>query len=150
MGPHPNPKEGGREVFHWYEMSDAVQAETYEIDGVQVSNFVLPLYFTGSDEFEGRNDFLGRGKKGRILRSFGINPGGYVGFYDPKIQDMDTFTIRGDRVAERRMKIKKRAKGARRAIRYQRFIKEKTDIRLAKQELWALKARKHQKRSKEN
>jgi hypothetical protein len=24
MGPHPNPKEGSREVFHWYEMSDAV------------------------------------------------------------------------------------------------------------------------------
>ena len=40
MGPHPNPREGGREVFHWYEMSDAVQAETYEIDGIHVSNFV--------------------------------------------------------------------------------------------------------------
>jgi hypothetical protein len=77
------------------------------------------------------------------LRSFGINPGGYVGSYDPKIQDMDKFTIRGDRVAERRMKIKKRAKGARRAIRYQHFIKEKTDIRLTKQESGVLKTRKH-------
>jgi len=139
MGPHPNPNERERQVFHWYEMSDAVQAESYEIDGVQVSNFVLPLYFTGGDEFEGRNDFLGRGKKGHTLRSFGINPGGYVGFYDPKIQEMDTFTIRGDKVAERRMKIKKKAEGARRAIRYQRYIGEKSNIRLAKQELWALK-----------
>src|SRR5215471_1139713 len=47
MGPHP--KHPGRDVFHWYEMCDAVQDESYEIDGVQVSNFVLPLYFTGGD-----------------------------------------------------------------------------------------------------
>jgi len=41
-GPHPeDPK---KEVFHWYEMCDAVQDETYKIDGVEVSNFVLPLY----------------------------------------------------------------------------------------------------------
>ena len=38
MGPHPaDPK---KTVFHWYEMSDAVQDETYEIDQVKVSNFV--------------------------------------------------------------------------------------------------------------
>jgi len=49
-GPHPaNPKQ---DVFHWYEMCDAVQAESYEIDGVGVSNFVLPLYFTGSEGSE--------------------------------------------------------------------------------------------------
>ena len=41
-------------------MCDAVQAETYEIDEVDVSNFVLPLYFTGGDELGGRNDFLSR------------------------------------------------------------------------------------------
>jgi hypothetical protein len=35
MGPHP---EQDREVFYWYEMCDLVQAEIYEIDGVQVSN----------------------------------------------------------------------------------------------------------------
>lgn len=40
MGPHPAQRE--RTVFHWYEMCDAVQAESYEIDGVEVSNFVLP------------------------------------------------------------------------------------------------------------
>ena len=142
MGPHPNPNERGREVFHWYEMSDAVQAETYEIDGIQVSNFVLPLYFTGSDEFEGRNDFLGRAHNGQTLKSFGINPGGYVGFYDPQIQNMDTFTIRGDKEAEKRMKIKKKAEGARRAVRYQRYVGKKPTARLAKQEAWVLKHRK--------
>ena len=46
----PNPADATRTVFHWYEMCDAVQAETYDIDGVEVSNFVLPLYFTGGEE----------------------------------------------------------------------------------------------------
>jgi hypothetical protein len=121
QGPHP--AEPDRTVFHWYEMCDAVQAETYEIDGVAVSNFVLPLYFTGGDEIGGRNDFLGRPYKGKTLRSFGVNPGGYVGFFDPEKGDHDTFTAKGDSVAARRLKLKSRAKGARRAIRYQRYMK---------------------------
>jgi hypothetical protein len=119
QGPHP--AEPSRTVFHWYEMCDAVQAETYEIDGVAVSNFVLPLYFTGGDEIGGRNDFLGRTYKGKPLRSFGVNPGGYVGFFDPEKGDHDTFTAKGDGVAARRLKWKSRAKGARRGIRYQRY-----------------------------
>src|SRR5262245_32428194 len=77
-GPHPNPSEQ-REVFHWFEMCDAVQAETYEIDGVAVSNFVLPLYFTGEAEPGSRNDFLGTRHGKATLRSFGVNPGGYIG-----------------------------------------------------------------------
>lgn len=80
MGPHPDEPE--RDVFHWYEMCDAVQAESYEIDGIPVSNFLLPLYFTGGDEAGGRNDFLGASDN--RLQSFGINPGGYVGFFDPE------------------------------------------------------------------
>jgi len=119
QGPHP--AEPSRAVFHWYEMCDAVQAETYEIDGVAVSNFVLPLYFTGGDEIGGRNDFLGRTYKGKTLRSFGVNPGGYVGFFDPEKGDHDTFTTKGDSVAARRLKLKSRMNGARRGIRYQRY-----------------------------
>src|SRR6476469_11074785 len=38
MGPHPDPAQKGRMVFHWYEMCDAVQAERYELNGVPVSN----------------------------------------------------------------------------------------------------------------
>jgi hypothetical protein len=117
MGPHP--RHPGRDVFHWYEMCDAVQAETYEIDGVAMSNFVLPLYFTGSEELGGRNDFLGTRHGGRALRSFGINPGGYVGFFDPEAQDM--VTVDADQEAARRREIKSRGKGARRGIRYTRF-----------------------------
>jgi hypothetical protein len=120
-GPHPS--ERGRDVFHWFEMCDAVQAETYEIDGIEVSNFILPLYFTGGDEIGGRNDFLGRSHDGKTLLSFGINPGGYVGFYDPEKGDHDTFSMKGDGLAARRLELKLKAKGARRAVRYQRLRK---------------------------
>lgn len=120
-GPHPSDPD--RDVFHWYEMCDAVQTETYKIDGVEVSNLVLPLYFTGGEEEGGRNDFLGRSHKGKTLTSFGINPGGYVGFFDPQLGDMDT--VSADKKAARRQKIKGNAKAARRGIRYTRFTVEK-------------------------
>lgn len=122
-GPHPSNSK--LDVFHWYEMCDAVQAEVYKIDDVEVSNFVLPLYFTGGEEVGGRNDFLGRSYNGKTLKSFGVNPGGYVGFFNPQIGDHDTFSAKGDVKAKRRMEIKLRAKGARRAIRYQRFRAKK-------------------------
>ena len=119
MGPHPST--ANLDVFHWYEMCDAVQAETYKIDEIDVSNFVLPLYFTGGEEVGGRNDFLGRLHDGKTLRSFGVNPGGYVGFFNPQTGDHETFSRKGDKQAEERMKIKLQGKAARRAIRYQRF-----------------------------
>jgi hypothetical protein len=121
MGPHPTAE---RDVFHWLEMCDAVQAETYKIDGVDVSNFVLPLYFTGTrdtDEVGARNDFLGRSYDGVTLQSFGINPGGYIGFFDPKTKDHETFAIEGDAKAAMRLQTKAKAKEARRAVRYRTF-----------------------------
>jgi hypothetical protein len=121
MGPHPVEE---REVFHWFEMCDAVQAETYSIDGVAVSNFLLPLYFTGTrdaDEVGARNDFLGRSSGGRTLTSFGINPGGYIGFFDPQLGGHDTYSIRGDSIALMRLEMKSQAGPARRAMRYSKF-----------------------------
>jgi hypothetical protein len=118
MGPHPMED---RDVFHWHEMCDAVQAETYKIDGVAVSNFVLPLYFTGTreaDELGARNDFLGRIYEGGSLRSFGINEGGYIGFFDPTLGRHDTFSIQDDQIALDRLKEKSRAREARRSVRY--------------------------------
>jgi hypothetical protein len=115
-GPHPaNPKQ---EVFHWYEMCDAVQDEKYKVDGVWVSNFVLPLYFTPGAERGGRNDFLGRLYKKRPLRSFGINPGGYIGFYNPKSNQHETFSLKADARARQRMEIKSKAQLTRRSMRY--------------------------------
>ncbi|MGE0453994.1 MAG: S8 family serine peptidase [Vicinamibacteria bacterium] len=113
QGPHPEDPE--RQVFHWYEVCDAVQAESYVVDGVPVSNFVLPLYFTSEAEPGGRNDFLGRRYKGRSLQSFGVNPGGYIGFFDPEEKEHVTFAP--DPEAKRRMGIKYRVGKARRAVR---------------------------------
>lgn len=113
MGPHPDDEHT---VFHWFEMCDAVQAETYKIDGITLSNFVLPLYFTGTrdvDEPGARNNFLGT-----PLPSFGVTPGGYVGFYDPKTGDMGDFHAAHDALAEHRMKVKAQAMKTRRANRY--------------------------------
>ena len=118
-GPHPSKRN--RDVFHWYEMCDAVQAEIYEIDGIKVSNFLLPLYFTGGDERGGRNDFLGRSYNRKTLRSFGVNPGGYVGFFNPRTGKDETFFLEGDQEAQRRLEIKGQAKGTRRSVRYKRF-----------------------------
>jgi hypothetical protein len=105
QGPHPKNRK--RTVFHWFEMCDAVQDEIYDIDGVLVSNFVLPLYFTPGEQRGGRNDFLGRKHDGKTLASFGVNPGGYVGYFDPKTGDNDTFDA--DERARERWALKSRA-----------------------------------------
>ena len=117
-------------------MSDAVQSETYQIDGVDVSNFILPLYFTGTDEYDGRNDFLGTvNADGSSLKSFGVNPGGYIGFFDPETGKDHTFSKKGDAKAKKRMEIKSKLKGARRSIRYKRHSgHQKKSVKLAAQE----------------
>jgi hypothetical protein len=117
----PHPADPNRLVFHWYEMCDAVQAESYEIDHVAVSNFVLPLYFSIGDEKGSRNDFLGTKTRNSTLASFGVNPGGYIGFFDPKTGKHSTYTGERDAKAKRRMKIKAKAQLGRRAVRYQQF-----------------------------
>lgn len=105
----PHPEQPNKMVFHWYEMCDAVQAETYEIDGVKVSNFVLPLYFTIGEQIGARNDFLNRVHGGKSLTSFGINPGGYVGFFNPETGQQETFSQKNDSRASKRMDVKGQA-----------------------------------------
>ncbi len=114
-GPHPEDPE--KWVLHWYEMCDAVQAESYKIDGVAVSNFVLPLYFTWDDQVGSRNDFLGRVYHGSALRSFDVNPGGYIGFLDPETGEMETYFGKDDAEAQRRMEIKSALGATRRSVR---------------------------------
>ncbi|MCZ6463941.1 MAG: S8 family serine peptidase [Proteobacteria bacterium] len=116
-GPHPD--DSSRQVYHWYEMCDAVQDQTYKIDGIEVSNFVLPLYFTESNEKGSRNDFLGLLHGGSGVPSFGVAPGGYVGFLDPETGDHETFLSPNDTRAQHRMAVKNRAGWARRGTRHQ-------------------------------
>ena len=117
----PHPKDHRRQVFHWFEMCDAVQDEQYEIDGVRVSNFLLPLYFTSGNEPGSRNDFLGQSHNGKTLESFGVNPGGYIGFYDPKTRKGGEYVGKDDARAAKRVKIKQKA-AARRSIRKMRLF----------------------------
>ena len=76
-GPHPKFR---REVFHYREIADPVQSETYDIDGVNVSNFVLPHYYNAQGVRKGRNDFLGNG-----VDAFRWTDQGYIGFWDPAV-----------------------------------------------------------------
>jgi hypothetical protein len=103
-GPHPHARHRNQRVFRWYEVCDPVQNEGYEIDGEMVSNFVLPLYFTEDDEKSGRNAFHRHPKV--HLTSFGTNPGGYVGFYDPKVGKHETWAPKGDARAHATLSIK--------------------------------------------
>jgi hypothetical protein len=116
LGPHPTASNEA--VFHWQEVCDAVQAEHYEIDGVAVSNFVLPSYFTAGEDLERRNDFLARTHNGRSLRSFGVNPGGSVGYFDPATGRHELFRMFGDTQASDRERHRTPISVVRRAARH--------------------------------
>lgn len=103
-GPHPHSSRRGHRVFRWYEVCDPVQSEFYEIDGQRVSNFVLPLYFTEEDERSGRNAFHHHPDSNLV--SFGTNPGGYVGFYDPNDGKHQTWAPEDDEVAQHIISVK--------------------------------------------
>lgn len=114
QGPHPEARD--RDVFHWFEMCDAVQAQSYAIDGVGVSDFVLPLYFTPKSEPGSRNNFMGavtRGKKSVDLPSFGVAHGGYIGYFDPRKADNLTYEHEGDTLARKRRALKQGRTGRR-------------------------------------
>ncbi len=115
QGPHPQHPH--QEVFHWFEMCDAVQAQTYQVDGIEVSNFVLPLYFTSGEQKGGRNDFLGRISAGKSLSSFGVSPGGYIGFYNPQTRAHETYAAADDPEAQQRIRIKNASKVGRGYLR---------------------------------
>lgn len=112
QGPHPEQRK--LEVFHWVEVCDAVQSESYEIDGVEVSNFVLPSYYTPGEEDGRRNDFLGRlDANGKRLRSFGVKPGGYIGFFNPQTGQHEQWFPRTDTQAAKRQAEKAKVMGGR-------------------------------------
>ena len=108
-----DPLDRRRRVFHLFEMCDAVQAESYSTAGVALSNFVLPSYFSLGEQPGRRNDFLGRGYKGKTLESFGMNPGGYLNIFDPKTGNWEQPVYEDDKEAQRRRKLKSQVKAGR-------------------------------------
>lgn len=111
QGNHPMDRR--MRVFHLFEMCDAVQAENYSVDGVALSNFVLPSYFSLGEQPGRRNDFLGRSYKGKTLESFGMNPGGYLNIFDPKTGKWEQPVYKDDKEAQRRLKLKSQVKAGR-------------------------------------
>jgi len=117
IGPHP--KDDNKQALFWYEACDAVQGDDYLIDQVKVSNFVLPHYFTSGDETDFYNDYLAKAKKqtGPPLKSFGVRPGGYMGFYDIGTSATgQPEQIFGDRKSLETFQKKQKAPGARRSF----------------------------------
>ncbi len=64
--------------FYAYETADAVEAQTYEINGVPMTNFVTPAWFQSSAPAGSKFDFLGN-----LKAPFELAPGGYIGVFDP-------------------------------------------------------------------
>jgi hypothetical protein len=50
------------------------------------------------------------------LQSYGINPGGYIGFFNPETGQHETYALKDDAVAAKRAAIKFKAHEARRAV----------------------------------
>jgi hypothetical protein len=76
-GPDPRPGQQSNVVLHTYEVCDAVERTSYEIDGIRVSNFLTPQWFAEGNAPGTRNDFLGVG-----VASFGATPGSHLAFLD--------------------------------------------------------------------
>ena len=75
--PGPDPQNASNIVLHTYEACDAVERISYDIDGIVVSDFLTPSYFTIGDAPGTRNDFLGVG-----VPSFGVTQNSHIAFLD--------------------------------------------------------------------
>lgn len=75
--PGPDPRDPSNIVLHTYEVCDAVERMAYDIDGIRVSNFLTPSYFTIGDAPGTRNDFLGVN-----VPSFGVTRNSHIAFFD--------------------------------------------------------------------
>jgi hypothetical protein len=67
--------QGDDGLFRALEVADAVEADSYKIGDVLVSNFVLPPWFNGG---AGPYDYLGLCKA-----PYEVRPGGYISIWDP-------------------------------------------------------------------
>ena len=72
-------------MLHTYEACDAVERLSYRIDGIQVSDFVTPSYFTPGEAPGRRNDFLGV-----AVRSFGVTRNSHISFFNLATGRFDT------------------------------------------------------------
>lgn len=113
-----HPLDGRKKCAVWLEACDAVQCQTYEIDGIEVSDFLYPHYFTPFDESGSQNNHCGD----RPVDSFGVTEGGYMGYFDFDKKRECTFFA--DEVGIQRHSIKKKAGLTRRKEKVSRIISQ--------------------------
>jgi hypothetical protein len=109
IGPHPQHPQGI--ALRTYEVCDPVQADSYQIDGIEVSNFVTPLYFAQlPNPAKTRTDYLNN-----KLARFGVAKGGYYSYFDLTTRKWENVYGQG---AEARDRIKEVLGVARRMRRH--------------------------------
>lgn len=69
-----------------YELADPVEGDSYDVDGVPMSNFVLPAWFDPQAAPGSRLDFMGR-----LSQPFTMTPGGYMIVWHLNGQPTQTF-----------------------------------------------------------
>jgi hypothetical protein len=104
--PGPDPRNPNNIVLHTYEACDAVERISYEIDGIAVSDFLTPNYFTIGDAPGTRNDFLGVG-----VPSFGATRNSHIAFFDLSTGTFEV--VFGQQAAPRMAKRQEHAKAKR-------------------------------------
>lgn len=77
----PSPTDLNKSVMYSYDVCSPVFSESYLVNGVMLSNFVLPSYFRDADELGKRTDYLDRHEI--PLPQFGTNSGGFIRYIDP-------------------------------------------------------------------
>jgi hypothetical protein len=102
----PAPKGKGS-VYYDLEVCDPTQGDSYEVDGVVVSNFVGKHYF-GLVGGSGQTNFLGL-----ALNPLGVRPNGYFQYEDKA----GTHQIQGESISERQLAARARMKLVRRNAR---------------------------------
>ena len=77
-----DPTNPDKFVWHTYEVCDAVERTSYEIEHIPVSNFLTPTWFAEGNAPGTRNDFLGVG-----VDSFRATTGSHLAFYDQLLNE---------------------------------------------------------------
>jgi hypothetical protein len=112
MAPHPKKKRSF--VLRPYEVCDPVQGDIYTIDDVEVSNFVLPLYFAE----EAHPTQKQTNHMAFALDRFGLRPQGYYSYLDLELgKYVDVFgeKVDGARVSQIKSRLQTARRQARRA-----------------------------------
>jgi len=111
FAPGPDPRDPQKIVLHSYEVCDAVERTGYQIDEIDVSNFLTPSYFTIGEAPGTRNDFLGVG-----VESFSVTKGSHIAFIDLETGTYETVfgqLVSSARVSAARAKMYDHAKPGR-------------------------------------